>query len=158
MRLLARLVNNLHPWLYRLTGGRVGGKLYGVDVLVLTTIGRRSGKPRSSALLYGRDGQNLVVIASKGGSPRHPSWYVNLRRHPEATVQIGKDVFKVRARDATPEERPRMWETMTRLYPAYDDYQKKTSRQIPVVVLEPVELDENPPPQSARQEVGSAGR
>jgi deazaflavin-dependent oxidoreductase (nitroreductase family) len=112
--------------------------MWGVPVLLLTTTGRRSGDPRTVALMYGRDGDNLVLIASRAGSPTHPSWYLNLRAHPEATVQIAGEVFKVMARDATTEERPRLWDMMAAKYPTYNDYQKKTSRQIPVVVLEPV--------------------
>ena len=108
----------------------------GVHTLLLTTRGRRTGKLRRTALIYGRDGDDYLVVASQGGAPEHPSWYHNLLADPEVQVQVGADKFTARARTAGPEEKPRMWRTMTATWPAYDDYQRKTDREIPVVVLE----------------------
>ncbi|WP_406037214.1 nitroreductase family deazaflavin-dependent oxidoreductase [Micromonospora sp. NBC_00898] len=110
----------------------------GVWTLLLTTRGRRSGKLRRTALIYGRDGDAYLVVASQGGAPEHPAWHLNLLAEPEVRVQVGAERFTARARPATPEEKPRMWRTMTAIWPAYDEYQTKTDREIPVVVLERV--------------------
>jgi deazaflavin-dependent oxidoreductase (nitroreductase family) len=127
----------VHTGLYRLTGGRMGGRMRNAPVLLLTATGRKTGKRRTMPLLYGRDGDNFVVIASKGGDPKHPAWYLNLQGQ-EAEIQVGRDRKRVRARDAEGEERERLWAQMVGVYPDYAEYQKKTTRQIPVVVLEPV--------------------
>lgn len=110
----------------------------GVFTLLLTTRGRRSGKLRRTALIYGRDGDAYLVVASQGGDPKHPAWYLNVLDEPLVEVQVGAERFTARARTATAEEKPRMWSTMAAIWPAYDDYQAKTDRQIPVVVLERV--------------------
>ena len=110
----------------------------GVFTLLLTTRGRRSGKLRRTALIYGRDGEAYVIVASQGGDPRHPAWYLNLQADPTAEVQVGADRFTARARTATAEEKARLWPLMTGIWPAYDDYQAKTERDIPVVLLERV--------------------
>ncbi|MEH1053728.1 nitroreductase family deazaflavin-dependent oxidoreductase [Micromonospora sp. CPCC 206171] len=121
------------------TGGEQGHEWRpGVFTLLLTTRGRRSGKLRRTALIYGRDGDAYLVVASQGGAPQHPAWYLNLLADPGAEVQVGAETFAVRARTAGPEEKPRMWRTMVDIWPAYDDYQTKTDREIPVVVLERV--------------------
>jgi len=108
----------------------------GVPTLLLTTRGRKSGLRRRTALIYGRDGERYLVVASVGGSPRHPAWYLNLVEHPDVEVQVGPDRFTTRARPATAEEKPRLWRLMTEVWPDYDSYQAKTDRAIPVVVLE----------------------
>ncbi|RLK23294.1 deazaflavin-dependent oxidoreductase (nitroreductase family) [Micromonospora sp. M71_S20] len=108
----------------------------GVFTLLLTTRGRRSAKLRRTALIYGRDGDAYLVVASQGGDPRHPAWYLNLLDEPLVEVQVGAERFTARARTATAEEKPRMWSTMAAIWPAYDEYQAKTDREIPVVVLE----------------------
>ncbi|MEU4380274.1 nitroreductase family deazaflavin-dependent oxidoreductase [Micromonospora echinofusca] len=108
----------------------------GVFTLLLTTRGRRSGKLRRTALIYGRDGDAYLVVASQGGDPKHPAWYLNLHDEPLVEVQVGAERFTARARTATAEEKPRMWSTMAAIWPAYDEYQAKTDRDIPVVVLE----------------------
>ncbi|MFI7425362.1 nitroreductase family deazaflavin-dependent oxidoreductase [Micromonospora sp. NPDC049836] len=124
---------------YVATGGAEGHEWRpGVFTLLLTTRGRRSGKLRRTALIYGRDGAAYLVVASQGGAPQHPAWYLNLLADPLAQVQVGAETFAVRARTATPEEKPRMWRTMTAVWPAYDEYQTKTDREIPVVVLDRV--------------------
>lgn len=126
-----------HSERYVETDGAEGHDWQGVPTLLLTTLGRRSGEPRRQALIYGRDGEAYVVVASKGGAPQNPLWYENLVADPEVRVQVRGERFAARARDATPEERPRLWRLMTGLWPAYDEYQGKTERQIPLVVLEP---------------------
>jgi deazaflavin-dependent oxidoreductase (nitroreductase family) len=108
----------------------------GVFTLLLTTRGRRTGKLRRTALIYGRDGDRYLVVASVGGSARHPAWYLNLLEHPEVQVQVGAERFPARARTAGPEEKPRLWALMTGIWPAYVGYQNKTRRDIPVVILE----------------------
>jgi deazaflavin-dependent oxidoreductase (nitroreductase family) len=118
--------------------GERGHLWKGVPTLLLTTRGRRSGKLRRTALIYGQMGDAYVVVASKGGSVNHPLWYLNLRTNSEVVIQVGSEVFPALARDATEEERPELWEQMTGLWPAYDDYQARTDRQIPLVVIESV--------------------
>lgn len=103
---------------------------------MLTTTGRRSGEPRTTRLIYGRSGDDYVVVASKGGSDEPPAWYVNLQENPEAEVQVLADKFPARAREATPEEKPEMWREMVSHWPDYDAYQGRTNREIPVIVLE----------------------
>ncbi|HEX7661523.1 MAG TPA: nitroreductase family deazaflavin-dependent oxidoreductase [Pseudonocardiaceae bacterium] len=120
------------------SGGEDGYTWRGATTLLLTTVGRKSGVPRRTALIYQPDGDNYVVVASRGGAPTHPAWYLNLTANPEVTVQVKDDTFAARARTASAEERPRLWKLMAEIWPAYDDYQKKTDREIPVVVLEPV--------------------
>jgi len=118
--------------------GERGHKWNGVPTLLLTTRGRRSGKLRRTALIYGRDGDDYLLVASVGGADRHPAWYLNLSGDPDVTVQVGAETFRARARTATPAEKPRLWPLMTAIWPAYDSYQTKTAREIPVVVLERV--------------------
>jgi deazaflavin-dependent oxidoreductase (nitroreductase family) len=135
--LFLRAMSGLNTALYRLTGGKVANRMGKAPILLLTVAGRKSGKRRTTPLLHGRDGDNYVVIASMGGAPKHPAWYHNLQGQ-EAEIQVGRKRLRVRARDAEGEERERLWALMVSLYPSYDDYQKKTERRIPVVVLEPV--------------------
>lgn len=108
----------------------------GTSVLILTTTGRKSGEQRSTPLIYGKSGDRFLVVASQGGAPDHPAWYKNLSAQPEVAVQVRGDKFTARARTADPEEKPELWSIMTSTWPAYDDYQSKTQREIPVVVLE----------------------
>jgi deazaflavin-dependent oxidoreductase (nitroreductase family) len=125
-----------HVERYRATDGEEGHDWRGTSTLILTTTGRRSGEPRSTPLIYGRDGDDYVVVASKGGTDQPPAWYLNLQANPTVEVQVKADRFKARARTASPEEKPALWKTMTAEWPAYDDYQRKTAREIAVVVLE----------------------
>jgi deazaflavin-dependent oxidoreductase (nitroreductase family) len=119
------------------TDGREGHEWRGVPTLLLTTRGRKSGKLRRTALIYGEDGEGrYLLVASKGGAPEHPSWYLNLAAHPEVEVQVGADKFAARARTADAQEKPRLWQLMTSIWPDYDGYQKKTGRDIPVVIVE----------------------
>jgi deazaflavin-dependent oxidoreductase (nitroreductase family) len=126
----------LHPLLYRWSGGRVGGRLMGLPVLLLTTTGRKTGRPRTTALMYLPRGDDFVVIASVLGEPRHPAWWRNLEAQPEASVQVGRGRHAVRARRAEGEERAELWIAVTEKVPDYDAYQSRTTRRIPVVVLE----------------------
>ena len=108
----------------------------GSPTLLLTTRGRRSGKLRRTALIYGQDGDRYFVVASNGGAPKHPAWYLNLVEHPDVTVQVGPDRFAARARTASAEEKPPLWEQMTGIFPLYSQYQAKADREIPLVILE----------------------
>jgi deazaflavin-dependent oxidoreductase (nitroreductase family) len=118
------------------TDGRTGHRWGGVYTLLLTTCGRKSGKLRRTGLIYGEDGGRYLVVASRGGAKKHPSWYLNLVEHPEVQVQVGADTFPARARTASSEEKARLWQLMTSIWPEYDRYQAKTTRDIPVVILE----------------------
>lgn len=134
--LLKRLMS-LHAGIYRASGGKVMGKMGKAPMLLLTTTGRKTGKRRTMPLLYLEDGNSLVVVASAGGQPKHPAWYANLQAEPAVEVQIGRAVRKLRARTATAEERARLWQAVVALYPGYGRYQEKTTREIPLVILEP---------------------
>jgi len=134
---LNRLMDG-HAFIYRATNGLVGHRFPGApSTLLLDHVGAKSGKERTTPLTYVRDGANVAVIASKGGHPRHPAWYHNLLAHPDVTVQIGARRQPVHARVAAGEERARLWRKAVDAWSAYDDYQKRTPREIPVVVLEP---------------------
>jgi deazaflavin-dependent oxidoreductase (nitroreductase family) len=122
---------------YVKSGGQEGHEWMGVPTLLLTTTGRKSGSKRRTALIYGRDGDDYVVVASKGGAPNHPAWYLNLDANPDVEVQVFDDTFHAKAHTAGGTERERLWVVMKQIWPAYEDYQTKTSRQIPVVVLTP---------------------
>jgi deazaflavin-dependent oxidoreductase (nitroreductase family) len=124
-----------HVRVYRDTAGARGYDWRGAKILLLTTTGRTSGEPRTTPLIHRVDGDRWVVIASKGGAPDHPDWYKNLQADPEATIEVQADEVPVVATVAAGDERNRLWGTMTEAWPAYDDYQGKTEREIPVVVL-----------------------
>ncbi|MCZ6622942.1 MAG: nitroreductase family deazaflavin-dependent oxidoreductase [Deltaproteobacteria bacterium] len=122
--------------LYRVSGGLIGAYI-GVPILLLTTTGRRTGRSRTTPLLCLEDGANWVVIASNGGDDRHPAWWLNLKRTPVATIQVKRRTNRVRAREATEGERSRLWPLAVRMYANYEDYQCRTRREIPIVILEP---------------------
>jgi F420H(2)-dependent quinone reductase len=125
-------------WVYRLTGGRVFGRfLRGAPICLLTTTGRRSGEPRTVALLYLEDGSDVVVVGSKGGMSQHPLWYRNLDANPDAEVQIGGAVRAMRAQRLSDEEKAALWPRLTAMYRDFDDYQARTTRNIPVIRLSP---------------------
>ncbi len=126
-----------HVERYRETDGEVGHEWNGTQTLLLTTNGRKSGEPKTTPLIYAPHGDSAyTVVASKGGSDEPPGWFANIEADPEVEVQILGDRFKARARTATPEEKPEMWQRMTQEWADYDEYQKNTDREIPVVVLE----------------------
>lgn len=131
------LFGDEHVRQYEATGGKVGHDWNGTSCLVLHTTGRTSGKTRKNPLIYGRDGEDYVLIASKGGAPEHPGWYQNLVAHPEAKIQVWGEIIAVTARTATPEEKARVWPMMAAQWPGYDEYQAKTERDIPLVLLRP---------------------
>ena len=124
-----------HVRVYRETNGERGYHWRGTTILLLTTQGRTSGEPRTTPLIHRTDGDRWVVVASKGGAPEHPGWYANLLANPEATIEVKAEEIPVRATTATGEERSRLWSLMAEVWPAYDDYQKKTDREIPIVVF-----------------------
>jgi deazaflavin-dependent oxidoreductase (nitroreductase family) len=124
-----------HVRVYRETKGERGYRWRGTTILLLTTKGRTSGEPRTTPLIHRTDGDRWVVVASKGGAPEHPSWYQNLLADPEATIEVRAEEIPVRATTASGEERARLWSLMAEVWPAYDDYQQKTDREIPVVVF-----------------------
>lgn len=125
-----------HVKRYEETDGAEGHEWQGTTALILTTTGRRSGEPRRTPLIYQRDGDAVLIVASRGGAPEPPQWYLNLSADPEVGVQIADDRFTARARTANDDERARWWSLMTAAWPAYDEYQTKTDRPIPIVVLE----------------------
>jgi deazaflavin-dependent oxidoreductase (nitroreductase family) len=139
------IIDSPTPWVarhvrrYVETAGASGHRWSGQDTLLLTTRGRRSGKLRRTALIYGRDGDSYLVVASSGGAPAHPAWYLNLVAEPQVQVQVGADTFAATARTASGEDRQRLWRMMAAKFPNYDSYQRragKAGRQIPVVVLD----------------------
>jgi deazaflavin-dependent oxidoreductase (nitroreductase family) len=132
------LVGAEHIRRYRETDGEVGYLWNGVPTLLLTTTGRKSGQPRTIAIIFGRDGDDYLLIASKGGAPNHPEWYLNLQADPEAEIQVKDQHIRVTARTAADEDKPRLWSIMTSIWPNYDAYQTRTDRVIPLVVLSPV--------------------
>ncbi|MDV6014105.1 nitroreductase family deazaflavin-dependent oxidoreductase [Haloechinothrix sp. LS1_15] len=141
---IIKYMSRAQVWLYRRTGGRLGSKWRvgagfrnPVDTLLLDHRGRKSGTVFTAPLLYMPDGDNLVVVASQGGLPHHPQWYLNLRADPDTRVQVGDEVRHVRARTATGKEREALWERLVETYADFASYQSWTDREIPVVVLEP---------------------
>jgi len=133
-----RNLGRLNVPLYRLSHGRIGGRMAGVPVLLLTTTGRRSGEPRTAPVLYSRTEEGaLVVIGSNAGNDRTPAWALNLAANPEAEVEVGADRTGVRARIADGDERDRLWRRMSERYPGFDDYRERTAREIKLFVLEP---------------------
>jgi len=133
---------NQHIKEYAGSGGQQGYLWRGYPTLLLTTRGRKSGKLRRTALIYGQDGPNYLVVASKGGAPKHPLWYLNLSANPDVEIQVRGDKIAGRARTATPDERPRLWKLMAHIYPPYDEYQARAGREIPVVIIEPTKKPE----------------
>jgi deazaflavin-dependent oxidoreductase (nitroreductase family) len=132
-----RAATRLHSFVYRATNGKIGGRMLGSPVLLLITTGRKSGRERTVPLLYLRDGENLVIVGSNGGAATHPAWWLNLRANPEAIVEVGDQKLRVRAKKADPEEKERLWPKLVAMYPSYEDYRRRTDREIPVVLLKP---------------------
>jgi F420H(2)-dependent quinone reductase len=136
--LFLKWMGRLNTFFYRRGGGEgLGGTFQKIPVALLSTTGRKSGQPRVSPLYFLRDGDRVVVAASRGGSDKHPMWYLNLKADPKVTVQIKKEVLELTARDATDDERARYWPQLVKMYPSYDDYQSYTDRTIPIVVCDP---------------------
>lgn len=125
-----------HVERYRETDGEVGHDWQGTTALLLTTIGRKSGEKHTTPLIYGTHGESYVIVASKGGAPEPPAWYLNLVANPDVELQVKADRFPAHARTATPLEKPDLWDLMLGHWPAYAEYQEKTEREIPVVIME----------------------
>jgi F420H(2)-dependent quinone reductase len=136
-KVMLKAMVSVGVFLYRLTGGGIGGRVQSLPVLLLTTTGRKSGKLRTVPLGYLRDGSTYVITASYGGLPRHPAWFFNLESHPEATVQVKRVQMPVTAEVANPEKKRELWARLLEVAPGYANYQKRTSREIPMVILHP---------------------
>ena len=136
-RKLPGLIAKVHTFLYRVSGGRLGGRISGSRVVLLTTTGRKSGKRRTTPLLSLPDGENIVIVASNGGNDRHPVWWLNLQANPHAELRTGNETKPVRAEAASEEEKARLWPLLVEMYSGYARYQQGTERKIPVVVLRP---------------------
>jgi deazaflavin-dependent oxidoreductase (nitroreductase family) len=133
---LFRVATGLHMSLYRRSGGKIGGRFSNQPMMLLTTTGRRSGQPRVTPLLCIRDGDRFLAVASFGGDDRDPQWFKNLQANPEATIELRGETIPVRATVATAEEKKALWPKVLAAYKGYDNYQRRTSRDIPVVILE----------------------
>lgn len=132
-----RFVTAAHTWIYRLSGGRIAGHLVGAPVVLLMTLGRRSGQLRTTPLIYLRNGDSIVLVASNGGTAASPGWWHNLQANPNALIQLGRRIISVQATQASDAERERLWPLVTHLYPGYIGYQQRTARPIPLVLLRP---------------------
>jgi deazaflavin-dependent oxidoreductase (nitroreductase family) len=131
------LLGEEHVQRYRETDGEVGYLWNGVPTLLLTTTGRKTGQPRTTPLIFNRDGDDYLVVASMGGAPSHPNWYLNLTARPDAEIQVHAEHLPVTAHTAAPDEKARLWAIVAEQWPNYDVYQSRTTREIPVVVLNP---------------------
>jgi deazaflavin-dependent oxidoreductase (nitroreductase family) len=131
------LFGDAHVQEYRSTDGEHGYHWRGTTILLLSTVGRNSGEPRTNALIHRTDGDRWIVVASKGGAPQHPGWFKNLQAKPDAEIEVKEKLISVHASVAEGEERRRLWSSMVEVWPAYDEYQQKTDREIPVVILTP---------------------
>ena len=138
IRWLLALITVVHRTLYRLTGGRIGAHAGSANMLLLETLGRRSGQRRVTPLLYVADGERFVVVASNAGDDRNPAWLLNLRKNSEAEIRVGKRRIPVHSREANETESERLWPKLLSSYAHYRDYRTRTQRHIPIVVLEPV--------------------
>lgn len=134
---LLKTIVGAHVWLYRLSGGRLGTTLKGSPVCLVTMRGRKSGRAITLPLMYTARGDNVLLVASLGGSDKHPVWYHNLVAHPHVTIQHGPTVRKMSVRQAPPDEKAALWPALVASYPDFADYQRKTTRDIPVMVCEP---------------------
>lgn len=135
---IIKWMSRANTWLYRKTDGKIGGKfLKGAPVALLTTTGRKTGEPRISPLLYLREGNRVIVVASQGGAANNPMWYLNLKADPTVSVQIRDETLHLKARDATDAERTAYWPKLTAMYSSFDDYRAWTDRVIPIVICDP---------------------
>jgi deazaflavin-dependent oxidoreductase (nitroreductase family) len=133
-----RAIGALNTWVYRLSGGKIMGRMpTGAPICLLTTTGRKSGQRRTVPLLYLADGDDFIVVGSQGGAPRHPGWFLNLEANPQAEVELGRRRVPVTARRLSDEERDRFWPRLVAIYPPYEEYRRRTARSIPVLRLSP---------------------
>ncbi len=136
---LIRVMSMLNVWVFRASNGRLGNRfLRGAPVLLLTATGRKSGQPRTTPLLYLSDGERLVVVASKGGFSSHPAWYRNVEANPRVSIELGGERREMRAKRASEAEKAALWPRLVAMYRDFDDYQARTDREIPVVILSPL--------------------
>jgi deazaflavin-dependent oxidoreductase (nitroreductase family) len=138
MIFLLKFVFWLHANIYRLTGGKLLGQVAGMPVLILYSVGRNTGKRRTTPLTYLQDGEAYVITASMGGAPNNPGWYHNLKNNPQTTIQVKAETLPVIAEEASPVDRQRLWAELTDIASIYKEYQQKTSRQIPMIILRPI--------------------
>lgn len=138
-KVMLKAMVSVGVFLYRLSDGGIGGSVQGLPVLLLTTTGRKSGKTRTVPVGFLRDGSAYVLIASNAGLPRHPAWFLNLENEPSATIQVKKRQMQVKAETANPEKRRELWARLIEVAPGYANYQKRTTREIPVVILYPLD-------------------
>ncbi|MGB9303081.1 MAG: nitroreductase family deazaflavin-dependent oxidoreductase [Mycobacterium sp.] len=134
---IIKWMGRANTWIYRRTDGKLGGTIQNAPVALLTTTGRKTGEPRVSPLLYLREGNRVILGASRGGSDKHPLWYLNLKANPDVTVQIKDELLRLRARDATETERDEYWPKLVAMYPTFEDYRSWTDRVIPIVICDP---------------------
>lgn len=135
---MLHLFGAINTWMYRLSGGRLGGRwMYGAPILLLVTTGRKSGQRRTSPLLYLKDGERVILVGSQGGMSTSPHWVANAAANPDVEIEIGSERFEMTARRASKEEKARYWPDLVKMYPDYADYQARTTRDIPVLILEP---------------------
>jgi len=137
MKWLMGIFIALNVWVYRVSGGRVMGRMGAAPILLLTTVGRKSGQRRTVPLLYLEETGRFAIVASYAGSPRHPAWFFNLEANPRVELQVRSRRFSATARRASAEEKAQLWPRLVAMYPAYADYQKRTTRDIPLVILSP---------------------
>ena len=135
--LLYKLFLGAHVGMYRMSGGKIGGKMGSSNLLLLTTTGRKSKQQHTTPLGYIKDGDNYVITASNAGQAQHPGWYFNLKSDPHAVIEVGKDKINVTAEQADPEQKKRLWAQLISVAPVYDKYTKNTSRDIPMMILHP---------------------
>lgn len=138
LKVLFKVAVSLSVFFYKLTGGAIGGKMQSMSVLLLTTTGRKSGKTRTVPLGSFRDGSDYVIIASYAGLPQNPAWFLNLKSNPEATIQVRRQKIRVKAETASPSKRQELWGRLLEIAPGYANYEKRTTREIPVVILHPI--------------------
>lgn len=136
-RLMIKTTTIVNRFLFQISNGRIGGRFGKAEILLLTTKGRKSGQARTIPLQYFRNGDDFVLVPSNAGDDHHPGWWLNLQANPNGVLQIGGDKTKVEARKATPEEKARIWPDVIAIYPGYDEYQTRTTREIPLVLLRP---------------------
>lgn len=142
---LFKQIMSLQVTMYRRSGGKTMGHMRGMPILLLTTTGRKSGEARVTPVMYLKDGDNYVVTASNNGGEKNPAWYVNLTAHPQVTVEVGEATLNALARLASAEEKARLWPLLVEKAPFFDDYRKKTTRDIPMVILSPIDANDKGP-------------
>jgi deazaflavin-dependent oxidoreductase (nitroreductase family) len=139
MKIVFKVLLSVYIFLYRLTNGAIGGRMAGLNVLLLTTTGRKTGQPRTTPLGYFKDDNNFVIIASNAGAEKNPAWFYNLKSNPQVNIQIGNKQLAARADIADTEKRKQLWADLVKMAPTYGRYEQRTKREIPLVILQPVQ-------------------